>query len=187
MSSWCGLWGRALIWAASNGQKMLSIRCAFHCHVFWSIKLLTVALVGSIRRGESTVDGLVRLTHLLRQMFTVVSSPILHRLPFRMMSRDWAMLRHAKKEWPRISASIKEQCGNYFALKSLWSNVFGRWSNRQPCFASKAWLNNARSLNPMPPSNFFLAHITPFLLVDFLFCFLLTLPKFANLRINLRT
>jgi hypothetical protein len=64
------------------------------------------------------------------------------------------MLRHVYEEDLGVEEFQKSQSGWYRALRTLAQREDGSVRRRQHCFPNMAWLNNERSLNPIPPSDF---------------------------------
>ena len=87
-------------------------------------------------------------------ILTAFPFPILHWQPLSSTSLPCNMLFQAWEPLLECLASTKMQFGKKRALKALCSKDSRFFNNLHACVANKESLNIARSLNPMPPSNF---------------------------------
>lgn len=110
--------GMDLIFRASKGRKIESIRLEFHHLDSLSINWFTVEFSDSTETGDSTRPELLPRIQASWKIFMLDPSPILQRAPIFIYFRAWRILFQAY-EPDFVLASKIEPIGKYLALKPV--------------------------------------------------------------------
>ena len=139
------------ITTASNSEKYLSRTESFQTRCTGSIRFLTLLTGRPDISGEITLGLFFVGSQLSPQILTEVPVPILHEAPRLITSLPLRMLFQALEALLGFLASITEQLGKSFALRTQQNKDCVLWRSRHVCFVKRALLYIDKSLKPNPP------------------------------------